>query len=218
MDEHALLIFREEHALNFPAESKAVLMVEFDEGLERVEMLLTRRIQEGKSVGHLIEDDPSRQTALWTVRESMLLRIIHEMQTPTEKFPSFADDIGVPVSNLAAFMVALEEILRSAGTVAVIFGHAGEGNLHVRPMVRTEDWENSIRTISDLIFKTTLRFGGTISAEHGLGRNRSKYLRDEWGDKVYGYFKEIKKIFDPRDLMNPGVVFTDQDLTENLRL
>jgi FAD/FMN-containing dehydrogenase len=218
MDANALRMLREEHALAFPEESRALLMVELDSDLERTEELMRRHLFRSSSLGHLIEDDPSRQASLWAVRESMLLRIMHEMQTPTEKFPSFADDIGVPPENLPPFLKELQEVLERSGTIAVIFGHAGEGNLHIRPMVRTENWQDALRGLSDAIFRAALRYGGTISAEHGLGRNRSKYLRDEWGEGIYNYFKEIKKIFDPKDLLNPGVVFTSQDLTKNLRL
>ena len=216
MDESALHVFREEHAMEFPAESKAVLMVEFDAELDKADALIAQHLQ--GTIGHVAELNPGRQAALWSVRESMLLRIIHRMQTPAERFPSFADDLGVPVEQLAGFVADLQKILERENTPAVIFGHAGEGNLHVRPMVKLEGWQGSLRRLSDEIFRSTLSHGGTISAEHGMGRNRSMYLRDEWGDRIFEYFREIKRIFDPTDLLNPGVVFTSDDITDHLKL
>jgi FAD/FMN-containing dehydrogenase len=108
--------------------------------------------------------------------------------------------------------------LNRFGTIAVIYGHAGEGNLHIRPMITLENWEENLRTLFNLIFEATLKAGGTVTGEHGLGRNRSLYLREEWGDKVYWYFEQIKEIFDSKGLLNPDVVFTSNDLTKNLRL
>ncbi len=77
----------------------------------------------------------------------------------------------------------------------MIYGHAGEGNLHIRPMISVENWEETLRNLSSLIFDAALKAGGTITAEHGLGRNRSSYLRKEWGDKIYRYFLEVKEDF-----------------------
>lgn len=216
MDENALKVFKDEHSIEFPAGSRGVLMVEFDEGVDAVDDLMAQHLQ--KALGYEVERDQDRQEALWGVRESMLLRIIHRMQTPEKRFPSFADDVGVPLDQLAGFVKDLQTILERENTAAVIFGHAGEGNLHVRPMVKLEGWQDSLRRLSDEIFRSTLSHGGTISAEHGLGRNRSMYLRDEWGDRIYEYFKEIKRIFDPSDLLNPGIVFTEDDITNNLRI
>ena len=65
---------------------------------------------------------------------------------------------------------------------------------------------------------TALSFGGTVSSEHGNGRNRSLYLRNEWGEKIYGYFQQAKQIFDPMNVLNPNVFFTSEDVTTNLEL
>ena len=140
------------------------------------------------------------------------------METRDQRFPPFADDIGGPLSNLPLFLDELQRILKKAGTTAVIYGHVGEGNLHIRPLITKENWAEQLRKLSDSIFKAALSFDGTISAEHGLGRNRSKYLREEWGDKMYRYFQEVKNIFDPEGILNPGIVFTEDDLTKNLKI
>jgi FAD/FMN-containing dehydrogenase len=61
------------------------------------------------------------------------------------------------------------------------------------------------------------RHGGTISAEHGMGRLRAPYLQREWGSALYDYMRQLKKIFDPQDLFNPGVMFSDRPITDHLR-
>jgi FAD/FMN-containing dehydrogenase len=143
---------------------------------------------------------------------------MNTLETPTKKFPPFADDLAIPVNQMPNFLAAVQDILDRFGTIAVIYGHAGEGNLHIRPMINVGNWEENLRDLSTLIFEAALKAGGTITGEHGLGRNRSNYLRREWGDKVYGYFEQIKSIFDSKGLLNPDIVFTSDDLTKNLEL
>jgi FAD/FMN-containing dehydrogenase len=217
MDNYGLDILRTEHEISIPSSEMAVLMVEFDENLDRIQPTISEYAKK-KSISFDIETDRHTQEELWTVRESMLQRIKHELEKPDEKFPAFADDLGVPTEHLPDFVVNLQRIFAKEKMKAVIFGHAGEGNLHVRPMIRTDHWEETIRRLADMLFRTTLRYGGTISGEHGSGRNRSMYLRNEWGDIVYRYFEEIKSLFDPYELLNPDVMFTTSDPTKNLVL
>jgi FAD/FMN-containing dehydrogenase len=143
---------------------------------------------------------------------------MNNLETPTKRFPPFADDISVPLNQMPNFLETVQDILSRFGTVAVIYGHAGEGNLHIRPMISIENWQENLSCLSNLIFEAALKVGGTITGEHGMGRNRSMYLRNEWGDKVYRYFEQIKKIFDPDGLLNPDIIFTSDNLTKNLLL
>ncbi|MGA3110521.1 MAG: FAD-binding oxidoreductase [Candidatus Bathyarchaeia archaeon] len=217
MDSYGVDLLRKTNEVNVPPDCKAVLFVELDSDLEQTSTIISNHLKK-KSLEFAVETDPKKQTALWTVRESMLLWIMNSLETPRKRFPPFADDIAVPLQQLPIFVAAVQQILDSFGTIAVIYGHAGEGNLHIRPMINVENWKENLRNLSNLIFDAALKAGGTITAEHGLGRNRSLYLRDEWGDKIYRYFSEVKMIFDPAGLLNPGVVFTCEDLTKNLKL
>jgi FAD/FMN-containing dehydrogenase len=217
MDSYGVDLLRAETEANVPSDCKSILFVEFDSDLDQASIRITSHLKE-KSIKFLLESDPKRQAALWKVRESMLLWIMNSLETPQKRFPPFADDIAVPLDQLPNFLVTVQQILESFGTIAVIYGHAGEGNLHIRPMINKENWEENLRNLSNLIFNAALEAGGTVTGEHGLGRNRSKYLLNEWGDKIYRYFIEVKNIFDPAGLLNPGVVFTSDDLTKNLEL
>lgn len=216
MDSYGIDLLRETNEVDVPSDCKAVLLVEFDSDLDRASDLMNGHLK-GKSVEFSVVDDAKKQSELWKVRESMLLWIINSLETSQKRFPPFADDIAVPLGQLPSFVVEVQQILESFGTIAVIYGHVGEGNLHIRPMINIENWKKNLRILSSLIFDAALKAGGTITGEHGLGRNRSWYLRNEWGNKIYSYFLEVKKIFDPADLLNPGVVFTLDDLTENLK-
>ncbi len=191
-------------------------MVEFDSDREETINANLAFVQ-SKSPKVIIETDPKKQASFWHIRESMLLHIMNFLQSEEQSFPPFADDIAVPPRRLAEFITEIQSLLSTTKTSALIYGHAGEGNLHIRPLIKKDNWQEKIRLLADLFFSTALKYNGTISGEHGCGRNRSKYLRVEWGDKIYGYFQEIKNIFDPLNRLNPEVMFNEDDLTKNLQ-
>jgi FAD/FMN-containing dehydrogenase len=125
--------------------------------------------------------------------------------------------MAVPPHRLASFITDIQRIVEEEGLPTVIFGHIGEGNLHIRPLIGREGWKDRVAKVADRCFRCVLSYGGTLTAEHGSGRNRSPYLIEEWGEKIYGYFREIKDLFDPDDLLNPGVMFSKGNITEDLR-
>jgi FAD/FMN-containing dehydrogenase len=74
-----------------------------------------------------------------------------------------------------------------------------------------------VRQVADDVYEIVFLHGGTITAEHGMGRLRAPYLRGEWGEALYGYMREVKSIFDPGDMFNPGVMFGNAPITDNMR-
>jgi glycolate oxidase len=199
-----------------PPEAKAVIMIEFDEALNEAEAKMSAllKVTGGKS---LIFRDQAQIDRIWAVREGNLLRIKHDLERPELKFLSFIDDLAVPADRLPELIQRLESIFNDEGVQVIMYGHVGEGNLHVRPYIHKEGWEETSKRLAEKCFRAVLENDGTITGEHGMGRNRSKYLCDEWGQRACSYFQEIKQIFDPAGIMNPGVVFTGSDLTEHLR-
>ncbi len=199
-----------------PSEANAVVMIEFDEALGEAESKMTELL---KSTGskNLVFRDQAMIENIWSVRESNLLRIKHELERPELKFLSFIDDLAVHPDRLPDLIEQLDSIFKEEKVQVIMYGHIGEGNLHVRPYIHKEGWEEVTKHLAERCFRAVLENDGTITGEHGMGRNRSKYLFDEWGKKACTYFHEIKRIFDPEGLMNPGVVFTESDLTEHLR-
>jgi FAD/FMN-containing dehydrogenase len=199
-----------------PPEAKAVIMLEFDEALKEAESKMASLLK-GTGSKNLLFRDQALIEKIWGIREGNLLRIKHELERPELKFLSFIDDLAVPPDQLPDLIEKLDAIFREEGMQVIMYGHVGEGNLHVRPYIHKEGWEEVTKRLADRCFRVVLEHEGTITGEHGMGRNRSKYLCEEWGKRACSYFQEIKQIFDPRGLMNPGVVFTESDLTEHLR-
>jgi len=132
----------------------------------------------------------------------------------------FVEDIAVPPAQLVAFLVRLQNTLKQHGVTASLFGHAGHGQLHLRPFLNPAN-PADVRKMHDLatdLYEHVLAVNGTISGEHGAGLSRTWFLKRQYGP-LYDVFREVKRIFDPQNLLNPGKVVADvpQPLTKNLR-
>ena len=93
----------------------------------------------------------------------------------------------------------------------VWFGHVGDGNLHIN-ILKPENMEKEIflqkcKTVNDILFSIVNKYGGSISAEHGVGLLKKPYLHYSCSEEELKYMKAIKKIFDPKGLFNPGKIF-----------
>jgi glycolate oxidase len=154
---------------------------------------------------------------IWGLRK----RILWLIQHPKPGFKSLAvvNDVGVPLAHLTEFITEAENIFVKHGITAFIYGHAGEGNLHLRPLfdITMPDLPGRIRRLADDIYGAVLRHNGTITSEHGMGRLRAPYLKREWGETLYNYMQEIKSLFDPKDIFNPGVMFGTTPITDHMR-
>jgi FAD/FMN-containing dehydrogenase len=154
---------------------------------------------------------------LWEVRKKILWLIEH----PKPGFRALAvvNDVAVSPARLAEFVTDVQEVFARQGMLVLIYGHAGNGNLHLRPLFNTSlpDLAGRVRRLADDVYEVVFRHNGTVTAEHGMGRLRAPYLKKEWGDVLYGYMREIKTIFDPHDIFNPGAMFNDRPITDNMR-
>ncbi|HTM77496.1 MAG TPA: FAD-binding and (Fe-S)-binding domain-containing protein [Devosia sp.] len=120
------------------------------------------------------------------------------------------EDVAAPIERLADFVVDLRSMLDAHGYEdAVIFGHALAGNLHFQMgddfslPGSAEKFDAFSRALSDLV---SMRYGGSLKAEHGTGRAIAPFVEAEWGAKAYGLMHRIKALFDPENLLNPGVL------------
>ncbi len=158
----------------------------------------------------------SEIAAVWELRK----RVLPLLSRPESDRRALAviNDVGVHPHDLAVFIADVETLFEKHRTEAIVYGHAGNGNLHLRPLfdLRRPQLAERIQRLADDIYGLVLRYGGTIAAEHGMGRLKAPYLKREWGDSLFGYMQELKGIFDPQDIMNPGVMFSDGPLTHHL--
>ncbi|MSQ09370.1 MAG: FAD-binding oxidoreductase [Dehalococcoidia bacterium] len=225
----AMIITQARKALGFArnleflqGEPTDILVVEFDgdseaEVASRLDAL-DRRISAAR-LGYATTrlTKPSDQQKVWHMRESGLGLM---MNVPGDAKPlPFVEDTAVSPEKLPEFVRRFDEIVRSAGTEAGYYGHASVGCLHVRPVINLKKGEDVQRMyrIADEVSSLVLEFGGANAAEHGDG-----IVRGYWNEKMFGpqlaqAFREVKKAFDPKGIMNPGKIIDTPHMTENLR-
>ena len=199
-----------------------ILVVEFDGDSEaevesKLDALERRMDREklGYAVTRLMK--PADQAKVWSMREAGLGLM---MNVPGDAKPlPFVEDTAVSPEKLPDYVERFDEIVKSAGTEAGYYGHASVGCLHVRPVVNLKNQEGIDRLykIADQVSDLVLEFNGSLTGEHGDG-----IVRGFWAEKMYGrelveQFRNIKRAFDPKGIMNPGKVFDTPGLTENLR-
>lgn len=116
------------------------------------------------------------------------------------------EDVVVPRSRLSDLVHEIGAIASKYSLQIVSFGHAGDGNLHVNIMIDDRDKDEYNRAMEAVksLFEATIRLGGSISGEHGIGLTKAPYLPMEKGERVIGIMREIKKVFDPNNILNPG--------------
>jgi D-lactate dehydrogenase len=152
-------------------------------------------------------DIPEEYERLWKIRKGLFPSVGAMRKTGTTVI---IEDVAFPVASLAAATLDLQKLLKKFRyNEAVIFGHALEGNLH---FVFTQDFSSQeeidrygrfMSEVSDLVVH---KYEGSLKAEHGTGRNMAPFVEMEWGKDAYKLMTEIKNIFDPLNILNPGVI------------
>ena len=155
-------------------------------------------------------DVPAEYELLWNIRKGLFPSVGAMRRTGTTVI---IEDVAFPVDRLADAALDLRSLLDAHGYgEAILFGHALEGNLH---FVFTQDFnapaevERYAAMIDDVTAMVVSRYDGSLKAEHGTGRNMAPFVEREWGAAAYALMREIKSIFDPEGLLNPGVVIND---------
>lgn len=118
----------------------------------------------------------------------------------------FIDDIIVPPESLPEFLPQLEEIMKKYNLIYTIAGHVGDGNFHIIPLMnlREKDTKEVIRKLADEVYRLVFKYRGSMTAEHNDGLIRSPYLKQMYGEEIYKLFQEVKRVFDPDNIFNPG--------------
>lgn len=134
---------------------------------------------------------------------------LYRLKGTTRPLP-FVEDMAVPPEALPEFLVEMQNILKRRQVTATLFAHAGHGQLHLRPFLDPADPQH-VRTIEELaaeLYEAVLEIGGTISGEHGDGLSRTSFVPKQYGE-LCQVFREVKRLFDPHNVLNPGKVLSD---------
>jgi FAD/FMN-containing dehydrogenase len=142
---------------------------------------------------------------VWAARKGALGSIM-KMTVGSRKPIGLIEDTVVPPAMLAAHAENLLAAYRDNRLDYVMYGHVGDGNMHTRPIVDTASKAESemIGALASRIFSQVIASGGTITGEHGDGIARVGYIEQMYGTKITALFKDVKRLFDPGCLLNPG--------------
>jgi FAD/FMN-containing dehydrogenase/Fe-S oxidoreductase len=183
----------------------------------KVEVLEALRARRRFGYAAHIAYDPDEQRSIWKLRKAGLglLMGIKGDAKPV----AFVEDTAVDPKYLPVFIPRFREIMTKHGVDGAYYGHCSVGCLHIRPMInlKTQRSLEQVKAIAGEITDLVMEFGGAISSEHGDGRARSPYLERVYGSTILEAFRELKRAFDPKDLMNPGNIVDSPPLTEHLR-
>lgn len=141
---------------------------------------------------------------LWKARRAISASLFRIRPNKTN------EDVVVPRASIPDLIAGVQEIAVKKNLLIACFGHAGDGNIHVNVMYdkkMPEEAKACDEAVVD-IFELTLRLKGTLSGEHGIGMTKSKYLGMELSDGVINIMKQLKQVFDPKGILNPGKIFT----------
>jgi FAD/FMN-containing dehydrogenase/Fe-S oxidoreductase len=162
--------------------------------------------------------DPADQAAVIEVRKSGL-GLLMAASRGSRRPLAFIEDTAVPPERLNEYVADLKAILDARGLTAGFYGHCSVGCLHIRPFVdlRAPGGVETMREVAEEVAELVLAYGGVNASEHGDGLVRSPFNRRMFGDDLYEAMREVKRLFDPRGLLNPGKVVDAEPLTEHLR-
>jgi glycolate oxidase len=207
MDQTAIACIEEAMHLGLPTDVEALLLIETDGSDQQTvqsEIDACSKICQGSGARSVtIASTDAERNSLWKARRSISPSL-------ARKAPNkLGEDITVPRSAIPEVIQRLREISARHGLPIVIFGHAGDGNLHPNILFdkrQPEQWEIVEQMVGE-IFEASLALGGTLSGEHGVGVLKRPYLEKALGPVSIDIQQQIKRALDPMNLLNPGKMF-----------
>jgi glycolate oxidase subunit GlcD len=191
LDEICLKVISKTYGHQF-GKARAILVVEFSGNKTEVEL----RLNELKKSVHGELEVPD----IWNIRKGLVpLLATYSSRRPT----AITEDLGLPISELPEAIKKIKRIYRDAGFEVALYGHLGDGNLHMRVFGETTP---KLMAAADEVYSYVISIDGAISSEHGIGRLRAKYMEQAQGNALE-LMKKVKKTFDGAGILNPGCIF-----------
>jgi D-lactate dehydrogenase len=203
LDQGSLNLIRGRFPDMFPSEAGAMLMIEVDGSEISISESVAAVLSACKSNGLIHAEESCDAASLWLARKTLspLLRDIAPKK--------INEDVVVPISALPTFLAGLAELSTKYRIANVNFGHAGNGNIHVNLLVNPDRADEMRRAEICLneIFDLVIALNGTLSGEHGVGSEKRAFISKEIDPQTLAVMKQIKRVFDPNDILNPGKLF-----------
>ncbi|NSW89347.1 MAG: FAD-binding oxidoreductase [Firmicutes bacterium] len=158
---------------------------------------------EAGAVDVFLSNTEERQKSIWGIREAFL-EAIKSSTTEMDEC-----DVVVPRNRIAEYVKYVNSLEREYGIRIRSFGHAGDGNIHVyvcRDDLSDDVWKEKCGKVMKAMYDKALELEGQVSGEHGIGHAKIPYLKESVGETVIGLMRGIKRVFDPKGILNPGKV------------
>ena len=208
MDSECLKTVERYAGVTSPPDADSLLLVEVDGSTEEVEESIERIkviIEKLSPIELSLAENEEDRDRLWKLRKSLSPSIAQIAPLKIN------EDICVPLSRIPHIVDFIGKLRERYQVKIVVFGHAGDGNIHVNFMTHpdnTDEIERIDKATCEM-FKETVRVGGTLSGEHGIGITKQKYLGIELGESLLRLESRIKHALDPDDILNPGKILPD---------
>ncbi|MGB4504705.1 MAG: FAD-linked oxidase C-terminal domain-containing protein [Syntrophaceticus sp.] len=206
MDDRTIQCVENHRQMGLPLDAEAILIIEVD----GPRVLLDNQAQEvaelcrscGAREIKIAETEEERE-GIWAARRAVSAAVVQIKPT------KISEDISVPRMAIPKMVRKLKEIASRYNLDLVIFGHAGDGNLHPNILCDQTDREEMERVEKAIgeLFKAAVELGGTLSGEHGIGTMKAPYLKVETGEAGFEVMRKIKEALDPNNILNPGKIF-----------
>ncbi|MEW5923635.1 MAG: FAD-binding and (Fe-S)-binding domain-containing protein [Candidatus Zixiibacteriota bacterium] len=200
-----------------PSDAAALLLIEFDDAIEERRKHFNDIIRQFDLAGDVdYATDASASAALWKARKAIVPTLYrhHETRRPI----SLIEDVSLPPKEIPAFIEYITDLFSRYSLTFGIFGHIGDGNLHIRPLfdLNKRDEFELAQKIYDQVYEKVISVGGSSTAEHADGRLRAPVVRKIYGDDIYSVFVKIKALLDPENILSPGSVLSTALFTEKI--
>ncbi|MCA9080080.1 MAG: FAD-binding protein [Planctomycetaceae bacterium] len=204
----------ERFAQLIPASAEAALLVEQTgysqrQTKDRLQSCIAQARESDSSV--LVAGEtyrPEEVDLLWSL-PYRIVPLLTSLGGATRPTP-IVEDLAIPPECLRDFLVKAQRVFQKHWVTASLYAHASSGQIHFRPFLRWPSTADgaAIEGLARELYEVVFAFGGTISGEHGDGLSRTSFLRSQYGP-LYSVFKQIKDLFDPHNLLNPGKIISD---------
>lgn len=208
LDSNALQILRDQTQLTIPKEASALLMIELDGEVSELDHNVP-------VISALASSDAClRLEAATTPEKQLEFRQARKMLSPALRTLSpgkINEDIVVPVSHIPELIRRIDELAQRYSIPIVNFGHAGNGNIHTNMLIdphNTDEAQRAANCLDDL-FHLVIELGGALSGEHGIGLAKRPFMPLQYGPVELRLMREMKQVFDPHGLFNPGKLIPD---------
>ena len=222
MDANTLdLIGRQRHGI--PEHSAATLLAELEgvtdeTALKQCAEEMATMCRRYRLAGELtVAYDQEQRDQLWKARKALYPTLYRF--DPRKKPINFVDDVVVGADRISELIRYLEDFFGGQKTLVAIFGHIGNGNAHILPLLDVndrQDFNKMIDAYHEVHHTVLSRFDGSICGEHGDGRIRAEYVRKMFGEELYSLFVQVKHMFDPSGVLNPGIKISEESFTEHI--